>query len=93
MKKLFICFLLGLFLYGCSEINEPVNVTEKNTTKKTNREEIQPSKLVIIKPDSGKIIMFSDSIWPPSDKYYFCDSIWPPCDYPVRSIPTLIPVK
>ena len=78
MKKLFICFLFSLFLYGCSEINEPVQVNQNNTVSKIiyNQDKTIQNKKII--PDTTRIIILCDSTLPPLNFYRNSDSTFPP---------------
>ena len=61
MKKIIICFVFSLFVYGCSEINEPIQVKENNSVTKVLNDQ---NNLIQNKPvikDSTVLNAISDS--------------------------------
>jgi hypothetical protein len=86
MKKLLICVVFGLLLYGCSEVNGPTQVNEPARVMKersvspviTNQN--STNQLVIIKPfiDSVRSKFCADSVIPPNLSLNQPDSVIPP---------------
>ena len=94
MKKLFIIILFGLFLYGCSEINDPIKVNDKSTKSViSNTDNNVQAKLIILKRDSTGIVMLSDSVRPPYGSVNADDSVRPPYGSTTMGIPVLKPLK
>jgi hypothetical protein len=90
MKKLFVCLLFGLFLYGCSEINEPVQVKENNSVSRVLQDNNIQNKTIAT--DSVRMYIMSDSLYPPLNSLNIVDSSTPPLNSSSRSS-QIIPQK
>lgn len=79
MKKLLFVIFLGVLIYSCSEVNEPVNVNDNVgkispdiNTLQINKKVGSPS--ILADTVARRVIFLSDSVNPPNGKTTFCDS-------------------
>lgn len=79
MKKLLFVIFLGILIYSCSEVNEPVNVNNNNVGKITpDINTLQINKKVgspsILADTVRKFTILSDSVLPPNGKIINADT-------------------
>ena len=84
MKKYFLSLVFGLFLFGCSEFNDPVSVDNQPSNSKKTETNLTPDIKPLLKTTPLPIKTLSDSVVPPNGGpskiflYFESDSVVPP---------------